>query len=63
MHHILHDHPDIDASDIDVEAKDGIVTLSGEVPDRRTKWLAEDISEHIFGVKEVHNEIRVTRVA
>lgn len=55
----LEDHPNIDASNIEVTVNDGEVTLSGTVDDRRSKRLAEDVTENIRGVKDVHNQIRV----
>jgi hypothetical protein len=54
-------HPDIDASGIEVSVTNGEVTLSGIVPDRRTKWEAEEVAEHVFGVQHVHNSIRIAR--
>jgi osmotically-inducible protein OsmY len=47
----------IDASDVEVAVKDGIVTLSGKVSERRMKRMAEDCAEGIRGVKDVRNEI------
>lgn len=58
---ILMDHHEIDASDIEVQVKDGEVTLSGTVADRRTKRLAEEVIENLSGVNDVHNGIRVAR--
>ena len=52
-------HGDIDASDIEVEVKDGEVTLGGTVTDRRTKRMAEDEADHVSGVKDVHNRIKL----
>jgi osmotically-inducible protein OsmY len=52
-------HPELDASDIDVVVNQGIVTLKGRVLSRWDKRLAEEISEDVYGVKEVHNELRV----
>lgn len=52
------DH-DVDASELEVHVASGVVTLSGSVPDRRTKRLAEDIVESVNGVKEVQNQIHV----
>jgi osmotically-inducible protein OsmY len=54
-------HPEIDASGIEVAVEHGEVTLSGTVPNRRTKWEAEEVAEHVFGAKDVRNEIRVPR--
>ncbi|MEN0059300.1 MAG: BON domain-containing protein, partial [Bdellovibrio sp.] len=56
-------HSAIDAADIEVEVKEGEVTLSGSVPERRMKHLAEDCCEHCYGVKEVTNNIRVKKEA
>jgi Predicted periplasmic or secreted lipoprotein len=53
--------PSIDASEIDIEVKEGEVTLTGSVPDRRMKHLAEDCVERSFGVRDVTNQIRVKR--
>ncbi len=52
-------HPLVDASLMDVEVRDGEVTLKGEVLDRRMKHLAEDIADEVHGVKEIHNQLRV----
>jgi osmotically-inducible protein OsmY len=59
----LTDHPDIDASDIEVQVKNGEVTLTGAVDARYTKRLAEDISESVSGVREVHNQLRIQTAA
>jgi Flp pilus assembly secretin CpaC len=52
-------HPDIDASDIEVQVKNGEVTLTGTVRDRETKRLAEDAAEQVFGANDVQNHLRV----
>jgi hypothetical protein len=57
----LADDDAIDASDIDVEVKDGMATLSGSVPARWMKHLAEDLAERCSGVRDVDNRIRVRR--
>jgi len=54
-------HPLIDASAMDVHVKDGEVTLTGEVTDRRTKHLIEDAVDEVSGVREIHNQLRVFR--
>ena len=56
----LADHPEIDASNIEVQVSKGEVTLTGTVDNRRAKRLAEDLAEDCRGVKDVHNQIRVT---
>jgi BON domain-containing protein len=55
----LTQHSMIDASDIEVTVSNGEVTLRGYVDRREAKRLAEDLAEAVFGVKEVHNQIRV----
>lgn len=54
-------HGEVDASDIEVEVKNGIVTLSGTVPDRNQKRMAEDAAENVSGVKDIQNNVRVSR--
>ena len=54
------DH-DVDATDIEVNVYECVVTLSGTVSDRQTKRIAEDIADTVRGVKEVQNELRVAR--
>lgn len=59
VHHHLTDDPWLDASEIMVQVKDGEVTLSGTVDDRRAKHRAEHCVEDIHGVKHVQNNLRV----
>lgn len=59
VHHHLSDDPWLDASDVEVQVKDGEVTLSGTVDDRRAKHRAEHCVEDIHGVKHVQNNLRV----
>jgi ATP-dependent protease HslVU (ClpYQ) ATPase subunit len=51
----------IDAEDVDVKVKDGLVTLSGTVRSRDEKRAIEDLAEEVLGVKEVTNNIRINR--
>ena len=51
----------IDASEIEVSADDGVITLRGTVPDRAMKRRAEECVESIYGVHDVANELRVSR--
>ncbi|HEX3530307.1 MAG TPA: BON domain-containing protein [Thermoanaerobaculia bacterium] len=54
-------HGEVDATDIEVKVESGEVTLSGTVPDRRTKRLAEGIVDGVRGVVDVHNQLRLSR--
>jgi osmotically-inducible protein OsmY len=49
----------IDASEIEIEVEDGVVTLRGSVSERTQKRLAEEATESTPGVRDVRNEIRV----
>jgi osmotically-inducible protein OsmY len=59
----LTDDWQLDASDIEVSVADGEVTLSGSVENREDKRRAEDLAESVSGVRDVQNNIRVTRGA
>lgn len=54
----LMEDPYLDASDIEVDVKDGEVTLTGVVADRRAKRHAEDLVERVSGVGHVQNNLR-----
>jgi hypothetical protein len=51
----------VDASDIEVEASDGVVTLAGEVEWRREQRAAEMIAAEVTGVVDVVNTLRFRR--
>lgn len=53
--------PRIDASDIEVDVKGAEVTLRGSVRSREEKRYAEDIVEHVMGVRDINNHLKVTR--
>jgi hypothetical protein len=52
----------VDAQDVEVEVKNGVVTLSGRVSTRFEKRIVEDIADSVFGVQEVHNHLRLARI-
>ena len=52
---------EVDATDISVRVEDGEVTLEGSVETRHMKRLAEDLAEEVFGVRDVHNTVRVKK--
>jgi osmotically-inducible protein OsmY len=49
----------VDADRIDVEVTDGVVRLTGDVPNQASLLSAEDAARHSKGVIEVYNELRV----
>jgi len=55
--------PLITPSDIDVSAKDGIVTLRGSVPHYFEKIMAEEAAQRVGGVRAVADEIEVNLLA
>lgn len=57
----LEAHGNLDASDIEVQVDGGEVTLTGTVPDRRSKRLAEAVAETVRGVVDIHNQLRLKR--
>ncbi|HET8598482.1 MAG TPA: BON domain-containing protein [Castellaniella sp.] len=50
----------LDVRDVEVTVKDGMVTLQGNVPDRRTKHAVEDCADSCVGVKDVENRLKVS---
>ncbi|SRR5690554_476579 len=56
----LMEDPHVDATDIEVEVRDGVVRLSGRVWNRPMKHRAEDIAAECPGVRDVDNQLRVT---
>jgi osmotically-inducible protein OsmY len=55
----LTEDPRIDASDIEVEVREGEVTLAGSVRTREEKRFTEDVVERVMGVREVNNNLKV----
>jgi osmotically-inducible protein OsmY len=56
----LTQHGQINAANIDVQVDDNCeVTLTGEVDNRQAKRLAEDVAESVWGINDVHNQIKV----
>jgi osmotically-inducible protein OsmY len=51
--------PDLDATDIAVSVKDGVVTLIGFVKSYSEKWQAEQAAKRVAGVAAVANDIEV----
>jgi osmotically-inducible protein OsmY len=52
-------HEDIDASQVDVDAQNGVITLSGSVMSERERTEAEECASNVDGVVVVVNDIRV----
>jgi hypothetical protein len=52
---------DVDASEVDIEVQAGVVSLTGIVEDRAAKRELEDVAERVFGVADVHNNLKVKK--
>jgi BON domain len=52
---------EIDPSELEVSVSAGEVTLTGFVADRQMKFVAEDITDDVPGVHEIHNQLRIRR--
>jgi osmotically-inducible protein OsmY len=53
--------PDLSALKIDVDTKDGVVTLNGLANDEAAKQRAEKMAAAVKGVREVHNYLTIKR--
>jgi BON domain len=51
--------PSVNAAEIGVAVKDGIVTLTGRVPSLTQKYAAARVAARVAGVKAVANELEV----
>lgn len=49
----------IDATNIEIDVKEGDVTLIGMVNDRRTKKMAENLVEKVPGVNDISNNLKI----
>jgi osmotically-inducible protein OsmY len=59
----LYAHTEIDASDVEVSVKEGLVVLSGTVESRDIKRRVEVEIENLSGVDDVQNDLRVAKVS
>jgi hypothetical protein len=55
----LSQNDDVDPSELEVSVSGGEVTLTGTVPERRMKYMVEQIVDRVSGVNEIHNQLRV----
>ena len=53
----------LNAEEVEVQVKEGQVTLTGTVDHRQDKRAIEDLAEAILGVKEVQNQLRVQKAS
>jgi len=53
-------NPHIDADSIDIRVRDGVVTLSGSVPNRTAFEAAQEAAQYSSGVVEVYNKLKIS---
>lgn len=58
---VLTEAREIDASDIEVDVKEGEVFVTGAVPERKMRYWAEDAIYKVRGVQDVNNQIKVKK--
>jgi osmotically-inducible protein OsmY len=51
--------PRLDAREVGVAVKNGVVTLSGHVRSYAERWAAQDAAQSVGGVKAIANEIEI----
>src|ERR1035438_1076831 len=51
--------PSIDDTRIGVTVSNGVVTLTGDVPNYSDRWAADDIVKRVSGVRAIANDIQV----
>jgi len=56
----LANDPDVKGGALDIDVKDGVVTLRGKVETDKLKQKAERLAKKITGVKKVVNEIQLS---
>ena len=56
---LLTEDDELDASEIDVRVERGEVTLTGHVANREMKRRAEEIADHVSGVRDIHHQLRI----
>lgn len=54
-------HGFIDPSEVDINVNQGEVTLSGTCTNRREKRMIEDVVDSVRGVRDVRNELSISR--
>ncbi len=55
----LDNNADLEASDVAVDVRNGVVTLSGKVSSQKERILAEGCLDRLMGVKKIVNNIEI----
>lgn len=59
QHNIEKAHPDLDKAHIEVHSYNGVVLITGEVPNEEVRKIASQTAERVANVRVVHNELVV----
>lgn len=51
----------VDVRDVEVDVQGGVVTLRGSVATRSDRRRLEDLAVDVWGVEDIHNDLRVRR--
>ncbi|RYZ65776.1 MAG: BON domain-containing protein [Proteobacteria bacterium] len=57
--HLLTQYAYVDTTDLRIDVKNGLLTLSGYVPERGMRVLAEDSLAILVGVEHIRNDLKV----
>lgn len=52
----------VDSDEVEVKVEKREVTLTGTVRSREEKWRLEEVVDDVFGVEDVHNQLKIARV-
>jgi osmotically-inducible protein OsmY len=53
--------PRVDAAKLDIDVRDGRVTLAGVVDDEIEKWVTKYVAEHVPGVRSVVDKLEIEK--
>jgi osmotically-inducible protein OsmY len=53
----------VDSSEVTIAVENGVVELTGTVPERWMRHEIEDIADNCMGAREIENKVRVQRQA
>lgn len=59
---MLYQNPAVDATEVEVEVREGVVTLKGFVHSRYMSWVAETSIENVEGIKDIVNLLEVKQL-
>jgi osmotically-inducible protein OsmY len=58
---LLREHAQVDSRDIQVDVRDGVVTLTGSVSSPSEIRAAAGIADNVFGTRDVKNRLTIRK--